>query len=163
MKSMAERLVNLVVNGRCCPVEVEPHWTLQRTLQYKLGLHGSAKTFCDRGQCGSCTVIIDGRPVLSCMTLTVACEGKSIETIEGVAAAEHPLIHAYMKHDGMQCGYCTPGFIVAAKALLDKKPDPSEDEVRVALSGNLCRCGTYPRHVRAVMEAAEQLRGGHRE
>jgi aerobic-type carbon monoxide dehydrogenase small subunit (CoxS/CutS family) len=160
---MAERVVNLVVNGQRYPVYVEPHWTLQRTLQYKLGLHGSAKTFCDRGQCGSCTVIIDGRPVLSCMTLTVACEGKSIETIEGVAAAKHPLIHSYMKHDGMQCGYCTPGFIVAAKALLDQNNDPSEDEVKVALSGNLCRCGTYPRHVRAVMEAAAELRGDAHE
>lgn len=156
---MAEIPVNLKINGEPCRVEVEPHWTLQRTLQYKLGLHGSAKTFCDRGQCGSCTVIIDGRAVLSCMTLTAACEGKSVETIEGIAAAEHPLIHAYMKHDGMQCGYCTPGFVVAAKALLDTNADPTEDEVKLALSGNLCRCGTYPRHTRAVLEAAAGLRG----
>lgn len=156
---MAERLVNLVVNGKACQVEVEPHWTLQRTLQYKLGLPGSAKTSCDRGQCGSCTVIIDGRAVLACMTLTVACEGKSIETIEGVAAAEHPLIHTYMKHDAMQCGYCTPGFVLSAKALLDGNPAPTEDEVKMALSGNLCRCGTYPRHIKAVTEAAARLRG----
>ncbi len=156
---MATRHINLLVNGRPYQVEVEPHWTLQRTLQYKLGLHGSAKTMCDRGQCGSCTVIIDGRPVLSCTTLTIACDGKSIETIEGVAAAEHPLIHTYMKWDAMQCGYCTPGFVLAAKALLDRNPDPTEDEVKVALSGNLCRCGTYPRHIKAVMEAAAQLRG----
>jgi len=157
---MAARLVNLFVNGRHYQVEVEPHWTLQRTLQYKLGLPGSAKTMCDRGQCGSCTVIIDGRAVLSCTTLTVACEGKSIETIEGVAAAKHPLIHAYMKWDAMQCGYCTPGFVLSSKALLDRNSDPTEDEVKLALSGNLCRCGTYPRHVKAVIEAAAELRGG---
>jgi aerobic-type carbon monoxide dehydrogenase small subunit (CoxS/CutS family) len=159
---MAEKVVNLMVNGESYQIEVEPHWTLQRALQYKLGLPGSAKTFCDRGQCGSCTVIMDGRPVLSCTTLAVECEGRSIETIEGIAAAEHPLIHAYMKHDGMQCGYCTPGFIVSAKALLDRSPDPTEDEVKVALSGNLCRCGTYPRHTRAVLEAAAELRGESR-
>ncbi len=156
---MAEKLVNLQVNGQQYQVSVEPHWTLQRTLQYKLGLPGSAKTFCDHGECGSCTVIMNGRPVLSCMTLTADCEGKSIETIEGVAAARHPLIHTYMKWDAMQCGYCTPGFIMAAKAFLDKNPNPTIDEVKVALSGNLCRCGTYPRHLKAVMEAAAQLRG----
>ena len=159
MRIVAKRVVSFRVNGKPCRVEVEPHWTLQRTLQYKMGLPGSAKTFCDRGQCGSCTVIIDGRPVLSCMTLTVACEGKSIETIEGVAAARHPLIHTYMEHDAMQCGYCTPGFILSAKALLDRNANPTEDEVKVALSGNLCRCGTYPRHIEAVMKAAAELRG----
>jgi aerobic-type carbon monoxide dehydrogenase small subunit (CoxS/CutS family) len=103
-------------------------------------------------------VIVDGRPVLSCVTLAVECEGKSIETIEGIAASGHPLIHAYMKWDAMQCGYCTPGFVVTAKALLDRNPDPTEEEVRQALAGNLCRCGTYPRHAKAVLEAARQLK-----
>ncbi|MCX8032540.1 MAG: 2Fe-2S iron-sulfur cluster-binding protein [Thermoleophilia bacterium] len=93
------------------------------------------------------------------MTLTVECEGKSVQTIEGVAAAGHPLIEAYRRWDAMQCGYCTPGFILAAKALLDRNPNPSVEEIKVALSGNLCRCGTYPRHIKAVMEAAAKLRG----
>ena len=160
---MAENLMNLIVNGRSYAVEVEPHWTLQHVLQFKLGLTGSAKTFCDHGECGACTVNINGRSVLSCMTLASECEGKSIETIEGIAASKHPLIYAYMKWDAMQCGYCTPGFIVAAKALLDKNPDPTEDEVKQALAGNLCRCGTYPRHTKAVLEAARQLRGEQNE
>jgi aerobic-type carbon monoxide dehydrogenase small subunit (CoxS/CutS family) len=157
---MSERTIKLNVNGKQYEVQVEPHWTLQRTLQFKLGLTGSAKTFCDHGECGACSVIMDGKTVLSCMTLAVECEGKSIETIEGIAAAKHPLIYSYMKWDAMQCGYCTPGFIVMAKALLDRNPDPTEEEVKQALSGNLCRCGTYPRHTKAVLEAAEQLRGG---
>ena len=156
---MSERILKLVVNNKPCEVLVEPHWTLQRTLLYRLGLPGSAKTFCDHGECGACTVIVDGRPVLSCVTLAVECEGRSIETIEGIAASGHPLIHAYMKWDAMQCGYCTPGFIVTAKALLDRNPDPTEEEVRQALAGNLCRCGTYPRHTKAVLEAARELRG----
>ncbi len=150
-------VTKLMVNGKQYEVQIEPHWTLQRTLQFKLGLTGSAKTMCDRGACGSCTVIIDGRPVLSCMTLAVECEGKSIETIEGIAAAKHPLIYSYMKWDCMQCGYCTPGFLVTSKALLDRNPNPTEDEVKQALSGNICRCGTYQRHLMAVLETAKQL------
>jgi aerobic-type carbon monoxide dehydrogenase small subunit (CoxS/CutS family) len=156
---MKEHLIKLSVNGKQYEAQIEPHWTLQHILQYKLGLTGSAKTFCDHGVCGSCTVNIDGRSVLSCMTLAIECDGKSIETIEGIAAAKHPLIYSYMKWDAMQCGYCTPGFIVTAKALLDRNPDPTEDEVKQALAGNLCRCGTYPRHAKAVLEAAKQLRG----
>ena len=154
--------ITLNVNGSEYKVQVEPNWTLQRTLQYKLGLTGSAKTMCDRGACGSCTVIIDGRPVLSCTTLTVECEGKKIETVEGIAADPKwaSLIKSYMKWDAAQCGYCTPGFVVTAKALLKKNPNPTESEVIQALSGNLCRCGTYPRQPKAVLEAAEVLRGG---
>ncbi len=152
-------MTKLKVNGEQYEVQIEPHWTLQWTLQFKLGLTGSAKTMCDRGECGSCTVIMDGRPILSCTTLAIECEGKSIETIEGIAAAKHPLIAAYMQYDAMQCGYCTPGFIVTAKALRDKNPNPTEDEIKQALSGNICRCGTYPRHIKAVLEAAKQLRG----
>jgi aerobic-type carbon monoxide dehydrogenase small subunit (CoxS/CutS family) len=155
---MSERILNLTVNGKQRVVRVEPHWTLQHTLLYELGLPGSAKTFCDHGECGACTVIVDGRPVLSCVTMAVECDGKSIETIEGIAESGHPLIHAYMKWDAMQCGYCTPGFIVTAKALLDRNPDPTEVEVKEALAGNLCRCGTYPRHTKAVLEAAVELK-----
>ena len=151
----------LKVNGKDYDVLIEPHWTLQRTLQYKLGLTG-AKQMCDRGVCGSCTVIIDGRAVLSCTTLAVECEGKSIETVEGIAANPKwkPLIQSYCKWDTMQCGYCTPGFVVSAKALLDKNPNPSENDCKQALAGNICCCGTYPRHPTAIMEAAQVMKGG---
>jgi len=125
-------------------------------LHNELGLTGT-KELCDQGACGACTVILEGRPVLSCMTLAMECDGKTIETIEGIARAHHPLIEAYVKHSCMQCGYCTPGFIVAAKALLDRNPDPTEEEVREALAGNLCRCGTYPQHITAVLEVANNL------
>ncbi len=157
-----DSITTLMVNGRQYEVKIEPHWTLQRTLQFKLGLTGSAKTMCDRGECGSCTVIIDGRPVLSCTILAVECEGKKIETIEGIAADPkwRPLIQSYMNWDCMQCGYCTPGFIVTAKALLSKNPNPTVDDVKQALSGNICRCGTYSRHPIAVLEAAKHIRGG---
>jgi aerobic-type carbon monoxide dehydrogenase small subunit (CoxS/CutS family) len=151
----------LNINGKDCEVLIEPHWTLQRTLQFKLGLTG-AKHMCDRGACGSCTVIIDGRAVLSCTTLAMECEGKAIQTVEGIAADPKwkPLIDAYCKWDAMQCGYCTPGFMVSSKALLDKNPNPSEEECRQALAGNICCCGTYPRHPTAIMEAAPQIAKG---
>jgi aerobic-type carbon monoxide dehydrogenase small subunit (CoxS/CutS family) len=112
----------LKVNGKDYELQIEPQWTLQRTLQFKLGMTG-AKTMCDRGVCGSCTVIVDGRAVLSCTTLAVECEGKSIETIEGIAANPRwkPLIQSYAKWDAMQCGYCTPGFVVSAVAILSKR------------------------------------------
>jgi len=151
-----EGLIKLTINGQIYEIKVEPNWTLYDLIHDKLGFTG-AKMFCDRGACGSCTVIIDGRPILSCMTLAIECDGKRIETVEGIAAAKHPLVETYVKHHAMQCGYCTPGFVVTAKALLDKNPDPTEDEMREALSGNLCRCGTYPQHPKAIAEAAEIL------
>jgi len=154
-----EGVIALSINGEPYEVRVEPQWTLHHLIHDVLGLIGT-KTFCDRGTCGSCSVILEGRVVLSCMTLAVECDGKSVETIEGIAAANHPLIDAYVKHHAMQCGYCTPGFIVAAKALLDRNPDPSEEEVKQALAGNLCRCGTYPQHPKAVLEAAGLLKSG---
>jgi len=144
-----EGLIKLTINGQIYELQVEPNWTLYYLIHDKLGLTG-VKMFCDRGACGSCTVIMDGRPILSCMTLAIECDGKSIETSEGIAAAKHPLIESYVKHHAMQCGYCTPGFVVTAKALLDKNPNPTEEEIREALSGNLCRCGTYPQHPKAV-------------
>jgi aerobic-type carbon monoxide dehydrogenase small subunit (CoxS/CutS family) len=156
---LPEGMIRLTINGDAHQLRVEPEWTLHYLLHDLLGLTG-IKTFCDRGACGSCTVILDGRPVLSCMLLAVECDGKSIETIEGIATAHHPLIDTYVKYHALQCGYCTPGFIVTAKALLDQNPDPTEAEVREALSGNLCRCGTYPQHPKAVLEAARVLREG---
>lgn len=154
-----EGLIRLTVNGEAYKLQVEPNWTLYYLLHDKMGLTG-VKMFCDRGACGSCTVIMDGRPILSCMTLAIECDGKTIETVEGIAAANHPLIDTYVKHHCMQCGYCTPGFVVTAKALLDRNPNPTEGEVKEALAGNLCRCGTYPQHLKAVLEAAENLREG---
>jgi aerobic-type carbon monoxide dehydrogenase small subunit (CoxS/CutS family) len=151
-------LISLIVNHQNYEFKVEANTTLYELIHDQMGLTGS-KMFCDRGACGSCTVIMDGRPILSCMTLAIECDGKKIETIEGVAQAEHPLVETYVKHHAMQCGYCTPGFVVTAKALLDKNPDPTEDEIREALAGNLCRCGTYPQHPKAVAEAAKILRG----
>ena len=151
-----EGMIRLAINGQRYELQVEPNWTLYYLIHDVIGLTG-AKMFCDRGACGSCTVIMDGRPVLSCMTLAIECDGKAIETVEGIAVADHPLIDAYVKHHCMQCGYCTPGFVVTAKALLDRNPNPTADEVKEALSGNLCRCGTYPQHVKAVLEAAEKL------
>ena len=154
-----EGLIRLTVNGEAYKLQVKQNWTLYYLLHDKMGLTG-VKMFCDRGACGSCTVIMDGRPILSCMTLAIECDGKTIETVEGIAAANHPLIDTYVKHHCMQCGYCTPGFVVTAKALLDRNPNPTEGEVKEALAGNLCRCGTYPQHLKAVLEAAENLKEG---
>jgi aerobic-type carbon monoxide dehydrogenase small subunit (CoxS/CutS family) len=151
-------VVRLDVNGEVHRVVVEPQWTLQYVLMDKLGLTGT-KEFCAEGACGACSVILDGRPVLSCMTLAIECDEGTIETIEGIARANHPLIAAYVKYSCMQCGFCTPGFIVTAKALLDRNPDPTLDEIKEAMVGNLCRCGTYPAHLRAITEAAAVLRG----
>ena len=155
---IAPLTVSLNLNGQICEALIEPHWTLQRTLQFRLGLTGT-KHMCDKGVCGSCTVIIDGRAVLACTTLAIECEGKSIQTIEGIAAEPKwkPLIDAYCRWDAMQCGYCTPGFLVTAKALLDKNPNPTEQECREALAGNICICGTYPRHSTAILEAALKM------
>jgi len=153
-------MVTLHLNGRHTEVLTLPNWTLQRTLQFKLGLTG-AKHMCDKGVCGSCTVIMDGRAVLACTTLVVECQGKNIQTVEGIAADSKwkPLVDAYCRWDAMQCGYCTPGFLVSAKALLDKNPNPTEAECREALSGNICICGTYPRHSTAILEAALKIAG----
>jgi xanthine dehydrogenase YagT iron-sulfur-binding subunit len=158
---VSEPTMNLVVNGESHSISVQPQWTLLYVLQERLGLTGT-KEFRGEGACGACTVIMDARPVLSCMMLAIECEGKSIETVEGIAKANHPLIDAYIKHSCMQCGFCTPGFVVTAKALLDRNPAPTVEEIQEAMVGNLCRCGTYPAHIRAILEAAEVLRGGAR-
>ena len=154
---LPEGMIRLILNGDEYRIQVQPEWTLNTLIHDKLGLT-SPKMFCDRGACGSCTVIMNGRPILSCMTLAIECDGNTIETAEGIADQNHPLVETYVKHHAMQCGYCTPGFITTAKALLDKNPDPTEEEIREALGGNLCRCGTYPQHPKAIMEAAGILR-----
>jgi aerobic carbon-monoxide dehydrogenase small subunit len=153
------RTVNFKVNGKDYSLQVEPNWPLRDILRQKLGLT-SIKDMCGGyGACGSCTVIMDGRPVLSCTVLAIECEGAIIETAEGIADAKHPLIEAYIMNWTAQCGYCTPGFVVTAKALLDHNPNPSVDEIKEALSGNICRCGTYPAHIKAIQESAQKLRG----
>jgi len=152
-----EGRIRLIINGDEHVLHVEPEWTLYHLIHDHLGMTGG-KQFCDRGACGSCTVIMDGLPVLSCMVLAIECDGRTIENIEGIAKANHPLIESYVKHHAMQCGYCTTGFVVASKALLDRNPGPTDQEIREALSGNLCRCGTYPQHVIAVQETAQKLR-----
>lgn len=153
----------LNINGRQVKVQVEPQWTLRETLLKACGLHGGAKEMCDRGGCGSCTVLIDGVPALACTTLAVQCEGKQIETSEGIAADERfrPLVEAYAKHDAAQCGYCTPGQFTVAKYIIEKYGEPTEEQIREELAGNICRCGTYSRHVLAITEAAAAIKGGN--
>ena len=153
----------LTINGVEVKVQVEPHWTLRETLLKAVGLTGNAKEMCDRGACGSCTVLIDGVPALSCTTLAVECQGHQIETSEGIAADEkwRPLVDAYAKHDAAQCGYCTPGQLTVAKYIIGKYGEPTEEQIRAELSGNICRCGTYSRHVQAIQEAAIAIKGGN--
>ncbi len=152
--------ITLNVNGAEYRVQVEPEETLRDCLREKLGFL-SIKDMClGHGACGSCTVILDGRPILSCLTLAIECGGRKIETAEGIALAGHPLIEAYIMNYCMQCGYCTPGFICTSKALLDRNTNPTEADIRDALAGNLCRCATYIRHIPAVQQAARELKGG---
>jgi len=147
-----KQLIKLKVNGAEQEVFVEPWWTLARVLREELGLKG-LKIGCDSGECGACTVLLDGRPVRSCLMLTPQVKGKEILTIEGLAKDSqlHPIQQAFIDHFAVQCGYCSPGMILAAKALLDKNPDPSEEDVKEALSGNLCRCTGYVKIIEAVL------------
>jgi aerobic-type carbon monoxide dehydrogenase small subunit (CoxS/CutS family) len=157
MLEAKKQQIGIKVNGRKYALSVEPYVTLHEVLRDKLGIT-SVKDMCTgEGACGSCTVIIDGRPVLSCLTLAVDCEGKEIETVEGIAEKGHPLIDAYAQYDCAQCGYCTPGFICTAKVLLERNKAPTEQEIKEALAGNLCRCGTYPAHIKAIIEAAARM------
>jgi aerobic-type carbon monoxide dehydrogenase small subunit (CoxS/CutS family) len=150
--------VELTVNGGKYRYMVESNWTLRQLLRDEIG-YTSPKDWCGGlGACGSCTVIMNGRPVLSCLTLACECNGAKIETAEGIAKAKHPIIQAYINNNAFQCGYCTPGFVCTAKALLDKNSSPTEADARDALGGNLCRCGTYQRHPLAVLEAAASLK-----
>ena len=151
-------IVNLKVNGKNYRVEVEHRSTLAEVLRDELGLTGT-KIGCDRGECGACTVIINGRNIYSCSQLAVWMDGKEIVTIEGLAQGDKldPVQEAFIEHDGPQCGFCTPGQIMSGKALLLKNSKPSEAQARRALSGNLCRCGNYNREVAAVLAAASKV------
>lgn len=151
-----KRLITLTVNGEPRELAVEPWWTLLDVLREELGLTGTKKG-CDRGDCGACTVLLDGKPITSCMRLAVQADGHEIVTVEGLAAPGHlhPVQRAFVDHGSIQCGFCTPGMIMAAVALLNENPHPTEADVRAALAGNLCRCTGYAKIVRAVMAAAQ--------
>jgi carbon-monoxide dehydrogenase small subunit len=152
-------MTTFLVNGRHYEVAIEPHMLLIEVLRDELDLTGT-KQSCGIGNCGACTVLIDGKPVLSCLTLALTVVGKHITTIEGLAqgTALHPIQKAFIEHGAIQCGFCTPGMILSAKALLDGNPDPDEEEVKQALSGNLCRCTGYVKIIDAVLAAAEAMR-----
>jgi aerobic-type carbon monoxide dehydrogenase small subunit (CoxS/CutS family) len=152
-------LITLRVNGQEHRVFVEPRRTLLDAIRKDLGLTGT-KRGCDEGTCGACTVLVDGKAIYSCMALAVEYEGKSIETVEFLekAGSLHPLQQAFIQEDGLQCGFCTPGQIMSAKALLDAHPSPQASEIKEALAGNLCRCGAYPKILQAV-QAASKLQG----
>jgi carbon-monoxide dehydrogenase small subunit len=151
--------VTTTVNGDAAEFLTDPQTTLLDALRDELGLTGS-KEGCGSGDCGACSVIVDGRLVCSCLMLAAEAEGKRVETIEGVAhgAELHPVQRKFLEHAALQCGFCTPGLIVASKALLDSNPDPTEEEARYWLAGNLCRCTGYDKVIRAVLDAAAEMR-----
>ena len=158
-QSAAERLITLNINGRSRPVDVMPSETLAYTLRYKLDLTGT-KIGCNRGECGACTVLIDGVPNYSCSVLTHNVKDKAVISIEGVKAADgtlHAVQQAFVAENSPQCGFCTPGQVMSAVALLNSNPSPSREEVRAGLSGNLCRCGAYEHYINGVLRASGQL------
>ncbi len=157
---MSRNHVSTTVNGDPVEFLCETEQTLLDALRDELRLTGT-KEGCGTGDCGACSVMVDGRLVCSCLMLAVEAEGKSIETIEGMAAGEklHPLQQKFLEHAALQCGICTPGILIAARALLERNPDPSEAEVRFWLAGNLCRCTGYQKIVEAVLDAGREMRG----
>ena len=151
-----KKQIKFKINTKEYKLVVEPHETLLDVLRDQLNLTG-AKKICDRGECGGCTVLLDGNPIYACMYLAIRADGANITTIEGMAQKDklHPLQQAFIDKDGYQCGFCTPGFIMASEALLKKKPDPNLDQIKKGLSGNLCRCGNYAKIYQAVDQAAK--------
>lgn len=150
--------ITLQVNGESRDVTVEPRSTLLDTLRHRLDVTGP-KRVCDRASCGACTTIVDGISVYSCTTLAVACQGKPIQTVESFDTGASGVPHAFHQNDGLMCGYCTPGFVTACKALLDANPNPSLEQIRKGLDGNICRCGTYVGVISAAMAAAKAIKG----
>ena len=153
--------LKFLVNRKSCEIEIEPHLTLLEVLRDHLALIGT-KEGCGTGDCGACTVLINGEPVCSCLMLAVEAEGQEVTTVEGLAAdnALHPVQRAFIDNGGLQCGFCTPGFLLSSVALLARNPQPTEYEIRQALAGNLCRCTGYDKIVRAVQAAAEEVSRG---
>jgi xanthine dehydrogenase YagT iron-sulfur-binding subunit len=152
------------VNGRAVQVWVEPRRTLLSVLREELGLTG-AKLGCGQGTCGACTVILDGRTVYGCLTLAIDCEGREVRTVEGLAQGDalHPVQAAFVEHDGYQCGFCTPGQIMSAVAILEAIPRPTAEDIRREMAGNLCRCGAYPNILSAVLAASQAAANDDRE
>ena len=157
---MAKQHVTTSINGEEAEYLCEPQETLRDVLRDEVGLTGT-KEGCSSGDCGACSVMLDGRLVCSCLVLGVEAEGKAVETIEGMAIGEelHPLQQKFLEEAALQCGFCTPGFLVAAKALLERNNNPTETEVRYWLAGNLCRCTGYDKIIHAVMDTAAEMRG----
>jgi aerobic-type carbon monoxide dehydrogenase small subunit (CoxS/CutS family) len=152
---MKEAFIQLYVNGKSYRVKVRSHWTLLDVLRRELSLTGTKKA-CDHGNCGACTVILDGKAVYACSLLAITADGKKVLTVEGLrqGADLHPIQKSFSEHGGYQCGFCTSGQMMSAKVLLDKNPNPSPEEVRLALAGNLCRCGAYPKIIESVLGAS---------
>ena len=156
---MTKRILNFTLNGKATSVEIEPNQRLLDVLRDTLHMTGT-KEGCSVGECGACTVIVDGKAVTSCLTLAAACEGRNVVTIEGVADGDklHPVQEAILRNNAQQCGYCIPGFIMSAKALLDENCDCTKEEIRRAISGNLCRCTGYEQLIDSIYEAAQELK-----
>jgi xanthine dehydrogenase YagT iron-sulfur-binding subunit len=152
--------IQLTINGRAHKLEVEPRVTLLDALRTRLDITG-VKRVCDRGSCGACTMIVDGKTVYSCSMLAIEAQGKAIRTVESFTQGTvlHPVQQAFCDHDGLMCGFCTPGFVVSAVALLEKNPKPTREQARKALDGNICRCGTYVRVLEAVLDPKGARRG----
>jgi len=160
-----KKAISFVLNGDPIEVEVEPHWTLLHLLRDRLELTGT-KSACERGECGACTVIVDGKAVNACLFPVMEIEDRTVETIEGLLGEGnqlHPLQRSFLENAGVQCGFCTPGMIMSAKALLDENPRPTEEEIRHAIAGNMCRCTGYVQIVRSIRQASETMSGGERE
>ncbi len=149
--------INIEFNGRSHGLEVDSRWTLLRVLRDVLGLTG-AKRGCDLGECGACTVLLDGVQINSCMTLAAMCDGRSVITVESLGSSDSlsPIQRAFLENDGGQCGFCTPGFVMSTAALLESNPNPTDDEIRQALAGNICRCNAYGRILESVRSAVRQ-------
>jgi aerobic-type carbon monoxide dehydrogenase small subunit (CoxS/CutS family) len=166
LPGVTEAIISLNINGRTYRVKVESRTTLLSVLRDGIDVNGErldltgSKQICDRGECGGCTVLMDGKTVYSCMVLAIDAQNKEIITVEGLAEGDelHPIQEAFIEHDALQCGFCTPGFVMSAKALLDENSNPTLEEIKRGLAGNLCRCGAYPRIFEAVQTAANRMR-----
>ena len=166
MEATTRKIIQMVINRKDREIEVRPNELLADVLRERLGLTGT-KIGCEAGECGACTVLINGKPTLSCLTLAIECHEKEILTIEGLedtATGElHPLQKAFVEHYGVQCGFCTPAMILTAKALLEKKPDPNETEIREAINGVICRCTGYMQIIESILTVAKEMKGNVRE